>query len=125
MFYDGIDNYAKTWLQLVFPVYLIFIAIALIMGSCHSKIVQRLTARRGLPVLATLFLLSYTNFLLVVYGCVPCNVFYSNITHLPSKHSTLICSVDTNIALCGIKFSILFMACLVLFLILVSHSNIT
>jgi len=61
-FYDGMDNYAKTWLQLVFPVYLIFIALALIMGSRHSKIVQRLTARRGLPVLATLFLLSYTKF---------------------------------------------------------------
>ena len=115
-FYNGMDDYAKTWLQLVFPVYLIFIALVLIMGSRHSKIIQRLTARRGLPVLATLFLLSYTKVLLTVCHAI---FFYSPITHLPSKHSTLAWSVDTNIPLFGIKFSILFATCLLLFLILI------
>ena len=45
-FYDGMDDYAKTWLQLIFPVYLIFIALALVIGSRHFKLVQssRLTA---------------------------------------------------------------------------------
>ena len=115
-FYDGMDDYAKTWLQLVFPVYLIFIALVLIMGSRHSKIIQRLTARRGLPVLATLFLLSYTKVLLTVCHAI---FFYSPITHLPSKHSTSFWSVDTSIPLFSIKFSILFVTCLVLFLILI------
>ena len=115
-FYDGMDDYAKAWLQLAFPVYLIFIALFLIMGSRHSKLIQRLTARRGLPVLATLFLLSYTKVLLTICHAI---FFYSTVTDLPSKHSTLVWSVDTNIPLFGIKFSTLFVTCLVLFLILI------
>ena len=114
-FYDGMDDYAKTWLQLVFPVYLIFIALALIMGSRHSKMVQRLTARRGLAVLATLFLLSYTKVLLTVCHAI---FFYSTVTHLPSEDTTVVWSVDTNTPLFGIKFTILFVTCLLLFLIL-------
>ena len=114
-FYDGMGDYAKTWLQLTFPVYLIFIALALIIGSRHSKLIQRLTARRGLPVLATLFLLSYTKVLLTVCHAI---FFYSTVIHLPSNHSTVVWSVDTSIPLFGIKFSSLFVTCLVLFLIL-------
>ena len=114
-FYDGMDSYTKTWLQLVFPVYLIFIALTLIMGSRYSKIVQRVTARKGLAVLATLFLLSYTKFLLTVCHAI---FFYSTVIHLPSEDSTLVWSVDTNIPLFGVKFTILFVTCLVIFLIL-------
>ena len=114
-FYDRMDDYAKTWLQLVFPVYLIFIALTLIMGSRYSKIVQKLTARRGLPVLATLFLLSYTKFLLIVCHAI---FFYSTVTHLPSEDSTSVWSVDTNIPLFGVRFTILFVTCLIIFLIL-------
>jgi len=68
-------------------------ALALIMGSRYSTKVQRLTARRCLHVLATLFLLSYTKILSVV-----CHVlfFYSQITHLPSRQKQLFWSVDTS-----------------------------
>ena len=61
-FYNGMDDYAKM-LQLAFPAYLILIATLLIIASHHSTKVQRITARRALPVLATLFLLSYTKIL--------------------------------------------------------------
>ena len=115
-FYNGMDDYAKMWLQLAFPFYLIFIATLIIITSRYSTTIQRLTARRALPVLATLFLLSYTKFLRIV-----CSVlfFYSTITHLPSKHTTLVWSVDANVPLFGIRFTILFIVCLILFLILV------
>ena len=109
------DDYAKTWLQLAFPIYLIFIALILIIGSRHSKLVQRLTARRGLSVLATLFLLSYTKVLLTVCYAI---FFYSTVTHLPSEDSTSVWSVDTNIPLFGVRFTILFVTCLIIFLIL-------
>jgi len=62
-FYNGMDEYAKRWLQLAFPAYLIFIAIFIIITSRYSTRIQRLTARRALPILATLFLLSYTKVL--------------------------------------------------------------
>ena len=114
-FYNGMDDYVKVCLQLVFPMYLILIAIALIIGSRYSQKLQRLTAQRALPVLATLFLLIYTKILLTV-----CSVLFifSPITHLPSGHITFVWSVDTGVPFFGIKFSILFALCLVLFLIL-------
>ena len=120
-FYDGMDGYAKMWLQLVFPFYLIAIALALIMGSRYSTRVQRLTAQRGLPVLATLFLLSYTKILMVM-----CHVlfFFTFITRLPGKHSELVWSVDTSIPKFGAKFIVLFTVCLFLLLILLSFNTL-
>ena len=114
-FYDGMDGYAKMWLQLAFPSYLMIIAFTLIIGSRHSTKLQRLTANRVLKVLATLFLLSYTKVLLTV-----CQVlfFFSSVTHLPSNHTTLVWSVDTGVVLFGVKFCILYSVCLILFLIL-------
>ena len=46
-FYNGMDDYAKMWLQLAFPAYLIFIATLLIITSRHSTTVQRITACRS------------------------------------------------------------------------------
>ena len=120
-FYSGMDDYAKMWLQLGFPFYLIFIAALLIITSRYSNIIQRLTAHRALPVLATLFLLSYTKILRTV-----CNVLflYSLVTYLPSKQTKLLWSVDANVPLFGIQFTLLFIVCLILFLILVPFNVI-
>ena len=115
------DDYAKMWLQLTFPFYLIFIATLIIITSRYSTTIQRLTARRALPVLATLFLLSYTKILRIVSSVL---FFYSTITHLPSKHTTLVWSVDANVPLFGVRFTILFIMCLILFLILVPFNVI-
>ena len=120
-FYNGMDDYAKMWLQLVFPFYLIFIATLIIITSRYSTTIQRLTARRALPVLATLFLLSYTKILRIVSSVL---FSYSTITHLPSKHATLVWSVDANVPLFGVKFTTLFIVCLILFLILVPFNVI-
>ena len=120
-FYNGMDDYAKMWLQLAFPFYLIFIATLIIITSRYSTTIQRLTARRALPVLATLFLLSYTKILRIVSSVL---FFYSTITHLPSKHTTLVWSVDANVPLFGVRFTILFIVCLILFLMLVPFNVI-
>ena len=120
-FYIGMDDYAKVWLQLAFPFYLIFIATSLIIMSHYSNKIQRLTARRAIPVLATLFLLSYTKILLIVSSVL---FHYSKLIHLPSEHTTIVRSVDANIHLFGVKFTILFVTCIALFLILLPF-NIT
>ena len=119
-FYNGMDGYSKALLQLAFPLYLIFIAFVLIIASRHSVTIQRMTSQRALHVLATLFLLSYTKFLLTV-----CQVlfFYSEIIHLPSKHTTLVWSLDVSVQLFGVKFLIAFLICLVIFIILL-HFNV-
>ena len=120
-FYDGMTDFAKIWLQLVFPSYLIVIAIVLIVGSRYFPFIQRLTAHKALKVLATLFLLVYTKTLLTI-----CHVLFlfSPITHLPSKHITLMWSVDTSVLLFHIKFSILFAVCMIIFLILLPFNVI-
>ena len=120
-FYNGMDDYAKMWLQLAFPFYLIFIATCLIITSRYFSVIQRLTARRALPVLATLFLQSYTKILLAVSAVL---FSYSTINHLPSEHTTILWSVDGNVPLLGVRFILLFTVCLVLILILIPFSLI-
>ena len=78
-FYNGMDSYAKMWLQLFFPIYLIIISVSIIIASRYSSRILRLTYTRSLPVLATLFLLSYTGVLRTVLTVL---FSYSTITHL-------------------------------------------
>ena len=120
-FYDGMDSYAKMWLQLFFPSYLIIIATSIIITSRYSTRILRLTYTRSLPVLATLFLLSYTGVLRTVLTVL---FSYSTITHLPSDHQELVWSIDASVPLFGLKFTILFITCLALFLLLIPF-NIT
>ena len=114
-FYNNMTGYAKMWLQLAFPFYLMLMALTLIIGSRYSITVQRFTARKSLPVLATLFLLSYTKILSTV-----CHVlfFYSDTTYLPERQMQLFWSTDSSIQLFGTKFTLLFVACLIIFIIL-------
>ena len=120
-FYNGMDDYAKMWLQLAFPAYLILIATLLIIASRHSTKVQRITARRALPVLATLFLLSYTKILHTISSVL---FYYSTITHLPSGHTTLVWTVDANVPLFDLKYTALFIVCLILFIMLLPFNAI-
>ena len=106
---------------LAFPAYLILIAATLIIGSRHSMIIQRFTARRGTQVLATLFLMVYTKVLLSV-----CQIlfFFSQITYIPSNKTVMVWSIDTNASLSGIKFCSIFVVCIILFLILLTFNVI-
>ena len=120
-FYDGMDGYTKMWLQLAFPSYLMTISFTLIIGSRYSSKLQRLTANRILKVLATLFLLSYTKILLTVCQAL---LFFSPVTHLPSKQTSLFWSVDTGVELLGVKFCILYTICLIVFIILLIFNTL-
>ena len=115
-FYNGMDDYAKMWLQLVFPLYLILISVSLIITSRYSTTIQRLTARRALPVLATLFLLSFTKTLQTVTKVL---FSYSEVIQVPTDSTKLIWSVDTNIPLLGVKCTMLFAVCLLLLFIMI------
>ena len=111
-FYNGMDDYAKVWLQLLFPSYLILLTISLIIASHYSTTVHRFTARRGLSVLSTLFVLSYTKILSTVSSVL---FNFSSITHIPSKKTMYTWSLDANIPILGVKFIFLFIICLILF----------
>ena len=120
-FYNGMDGYAKAFLQLFFPFYLIVIAVSIIVTSHYSSRILRWTYTRSLPVLATLFLLSYTSVLRAVLTVL---FSYSTITQLPSGDQQLVWSIDASVPLFGVKFTILFITCLVLFLLLIPFNII-
>ena len=114
-FYNGMDDYAKEWISLAHNFYCIGTSIIFIVLSRYSTKIQRLTARRALPVLATLILFSYTKILIIT-----CNVLfqYTSITHLPSNKTELVWSVSATTPLFGSKFLALFIVCIILFVIL-------
>lgn len=64
---DGMDIYAKTWLQLAFPIYIIFLVILLIIISNYSSKFSKLIGKKNpITTLATLILLSYGKLMHVV-----------------------------------------------------------
>ena len=63
-FFQGMDTYWKTWLQLAFPTYVIFlVAIIIIVSEYSMKFSSLIAQRNPVATLATLILLSYTKFL--------------------------------------------------------------
>uniref|UniRef100_A0A1X7T1K1 TRP C-terminal domain-containing protein n=1 Tax=Amphimedon queenslandica TaxID=400682 RepID=A0A1X7T1K1_AMPQE len=58
--YNGMDSYAKQWLQFAFPLYLWIIIIIIIQLCKRYGKISRLMGSHAVPVLSTLFLLSYT-----------------------------------------------------------------
>ena len=104
-FYNGMDDYAKEWIQLMLSFYLIIIAIVFIILSRYSATVQRFTAKKALPVLATLFLFSYTKVLVTVCNHREkwCAIF-----------STFTCAISMSPVLaqftCAILYGVLYLA---------------
>ena len=58
-FYNGLDGYVKTWLQFAFPTFVWVIVVAIIILSRYSITIAKLSGNSSVPVLATLFILSY------------------------------------------------------------------
>ena len=79
-FYNGMDVYAKTWLEFVFPVYIWVIVGLLVYISHHSVTVTKLLGSSPVPVLATLFLLSYAKVLRTIIAALSLTIL-----HYPDK----------------------------------------
>ena len=63
-FFDGLDTYIKTWLQLAFPLYIISLVVIIIIVSEYSPRFADLIGRKDpIATLATLILLSYAKLL--------------------------------------------------------------
>ena len=58
-FFNGLAAYGKAWLQFVFPLYIWSIAGLIIILAKYSNRVAMVMGNNSVPVLATLFLLSY------------------------------------------------------------------
>ena len=77
-FYNGMDAYAKTWLDLVFPVY-IWVIVGLLAYISHCSVAMtKLLGSSPVPVLATL-----APFFYLMQSC-----FAQSLLHSPSLFST-------------------------------------
>ena len=101
-FYNGMDQYAKTWLQFLFPTYLLLLVIAIIVMCRYSIRASRLFGSNPVAVLATVIFLSYTKILrnvLATFSYVsleyPDNkvvnvwLYDGNLIYLQGKHAAL------------------------------------
>ena len=105
-FIDGLDGYVKTWLQFVFPLYVWFLVVVIILGCRYSGRLSRLCGRNAVPVLATLILMSYTKL-----SCTVTNALMMNILQC-GEYKWKVWNVDGNIDYLGGKHTALFAASL-------------
>ena len=92
-FYSGMDAYAKAWLEFVFPIYIWVIMGFLVYISDHSVTVTKILGSSPVPVLATLFLLSYAKILRTIIGALSLTIL-----HYPYK-SVAVWMHDANVSL--------------------------
>ena len=109
-FYSGMDAYAKTWLDLVFPVYIWVIVGFLVYISHRSLTVTKLLGSSPVSVLATLFLLSYAKVLRTIIAALSLTVL-----HYPHKN-VMVWIHDANVSL--VKYIPLALAALLFLLFL-------
>ena len=62
-FYNGMNSLAKTWLQFSFPFYMWLILAIILIALRYSSTLVKLCGSHAVPVLATVFLLSFTKLL--------------------------------------------------------------
>ena len=119
-FFDRLDTYTKTWLQLAFPVYIISLVIIIIIISEYSSRFATLIGKRDpIATLATLILLSYTKLLSITITALSFAIIKypdgsqetvwlpdGSVKYFRGKHAALVI-VTLFIILVGISYTIL------------------
>ena len=118
-FYNGLNAYVKTWLQFAFPLYIWFLVITIIVLSHYYTLAARLSGRNAVPVLATLFLLSYAKLLRIIII-----VFQSTEFEYPDNSLRKVWLYDGNVDYLKGKYIPLFIAALLLLLISLPYTAI-
>ena len=92
-FYDGMDQLAKTWLQFVFPTYLL-VLVGLIIVVCHCSIRASMffVNMNPVAVLATIILLSYNKLLQITV-----EIFSYSVLEYPDNVKNMVWKYDGNV----------------------------
>ena len=113
-FFVELDAYWKTWLQFLFPFYIWAIAGAIIVACRYSSRLTNLIGSRAVPLLATLFLLSYMKLLCTVIDATSVAV----IAQYPQNTSYVVWYLDGNLRYCQNPHIYLFLAAIATFIFL-------
>ena len=101
-FFNGLSGYSKTWLQFVFPLYIWSIAGLIIILAKYSDRVAKMMGNNSVPVLATLFLLSYAKILNTIITTLSYTMVYTSYGHM------VVWTADGNVDYLGPKHAVLF-----------------
>ena len=113
-FFVGMNAYWKTWLQFLFPFYIWAIAGVIVVSCRYSSRLTNLIGSRAVPLLATLFLLSYMKLLRTVIDAISVAV----IAQYPQNTSYAVWYLDGNLRYCQRPHIYLFVAAIATFVFL-------
>ena len=105
-FISGLTALGKTWLQFLFPAYIWAIAGIMIITAKYSKTLTKIYGNRAVPLLATLFLLSYMKLLRTVVTI----FLFTHLSEIPTGSTFIVWSVDGEIDYFGIEHTFLLVA---------------
>ena len=85
-FFEGMDAFSKTWIELLFPTYVVFLVIMIILVSEWSKNFSHLIGKRNpVATLATLILFSYAKLLNIIIKALSFAIISYPGLHGPTK----------------------------------------
>jgi len=119
-FYDGMTDYAKLWLQFIFPIYVILLVVGLSYASRYFTSIEKLTRKRVIPVIATLHWLICNKMLLTVTE----GLSYRKVSHLNSDTKQFYWAVDTSIPFMGPEYMVQLVFCSMIVLLILLPTTI-
>ena len=112
-FFDGMDTYIKTWLQLAFPAYIIILVVVIIQLSYYFNAFGHFVGKKDpVATLATLILLSYTKILQTIIA-----VFSSATLVYPDGSKKNLWLLDAAIEYFTSKHAVLFFTAIIILII--------
>ena len=114
-FYEGMDTYAKTWLQFAFPLYILAILGLIILISHYSASVSKLFSKNAVRVLATILLLLFSKGQRILINCLS----YTTLQHSDGYTST-VWLFDANVPYLEGKHIYLFIVGIILFFLVLT-----
>ena len=112
-FFDGMDTYIKTWLQLAFPAYIIILVVMIFQLSYHFDAFGRLVGKKDpVATLATLILLSYAKLLQTII-----TAFSSATLDYPDRSKKILWLPDATIEYFTSKHAGLFFTAILILLV--------
>ena len=119
-FYDGLDTYAKVWLQFVFPFYIWLLVAAMTYLSYRFSRVAGLIGNNAVKVLSTLLLLSYAKLQHTIIAALSVTtltypdgsrellwLYDANVQYFHSKHIPLLISALLVLVLLALPYTLL------------------
>ena len=119
-FFEGMDMFVKTWLQLAFPVFIFFLVSMIIKLSYYFSFFGRLIGKKDpVATLATLILLSYTKLLQTIIAA-----FSSAYLSYPDGSTRNVWLPDATVGYFTSKHAVLFVTAVLILLVGLTYTVI-